>query len=482
MKVLMLGWEFPPHISGGLGTACYGMTRGLNEIDVDVSFVLPTPVPISASEGSGVKLRGPNTVPARSAGLGPEGLPPDATAALIEGMAHVALHRVPALLQAYGTQGGYEEILASLTPEQQQQVRQALEAMRTEQAPAGEQWADEAPGAEAPQSGDQARDEPIVPTGSFGKGKSGHYAGDLMIQVRRYASLAVDVARAEDFDVVHAHDWLTFPAGLAVASATRKPLVVHVHSTEFDRSGQNINQEVYDIERAGMHGADKVVCVSYLTRNIAAGRYGVPPEKLEVVYNAVDLPADTGELGMTPIRQNEKLVLFLGRVTMQKGPEYFLQAAKKVTKKFTNVRFVMAGSGDMIAQCVRQVADLKLGRYVTFTGFLRGNDVARIFKMADLYVMPSVSEPFGIAPLEALSHNVPVIISKQSGVSEVLTHVLKVDFWDIDEMANKILAVLRHPPLQRTLRQHGAIELRKFSWRDSAVKLRKIYTALADAD
>jgi glycosyltransferase involved in cell wall biosynthesis len=178
---------------------------------------------------------------------------------------------------------------------------------------------------------------------------------------------------------------------------------------------------------------------------------------------------------MKPIKQDEKIVLFLGRVTMQKGPEYFLRAAKKVVEKFRNVRFVMAGSGDMMTQCVQEVADLRLGRYVTFTGFLRGADVDRIFSMADLYVMPSVSEPFGIAPLEALSHDVPVIISKQSGVSEVLSHVLKVDFWDIDEMANKILAVLNHPPLQKTLRQHGRIELRKFSWRDSAEKLKEIY-------
>jgi len=482
MKVFMLGWEFPPHISGGLGTACYGMTRGLNEIGVDVSFVLPTAVPETPTGPSHVTLRGLNTVAERTtppAPTSPDRAPdvapdvaPDPTTAAVARMAHVELHRVPALLQAYATAESFEEVLASLTPDQQAQVRQVLSTMRSEQDEAD----GSAPGAE------QGPSDSAVPVGSFAKGTGGHYAGDLLGQVRRYASLAVQIARTERFDVIHAHDWMTFPAGLAVAAASGKPLVVHVHSTEFDRAGENVNQDVYDIERSGVHGADRVVCVSYLTRNTVAGRYGVPPDKIEVVYNAVDLPTDTNDLGMTPIRQNEKLVLFLGRVTMQKGPEYFLQAAKKVTEKFTDVRFVMAGSGDMIAQCVRQVADLKLGRYVTFTGFLRGKDVGRIFSMADLYVMPSVSEPFGIAPLEALSHNVPVIISKQSGVSEVLTHVLKVDFWDTDEMANKILAVLRHPPLQRTLRQHGAIELRKFSWRDSAIKLRKIYAELVDAE
>jgi len=284
----------------------------------------------------------------------------------------------------------------------------------------------------------------------------------------------VELAKREQFDVIHAHDWMTFPAGLAVSAYTGKPLVVHVHSTEFDRSGENVHQQVYDVERAGMHGADRVICVSYLTRGIVVTRYGVPPEKVEVVYNAVEAPA-ARQMQMPTIGRDEKIVLFLGRITMQKGPEYFLMAAKKVLQKYKKVRFVIAGSGDLIGKTIELAADLGIGRYVTFTGFLRGDDVARVFQMADLYVMPSVSEPFGIAPLEALSHNVPVIISKQSGVSEVLAHVLKVDFWDVDEMANKILAVLRHPPLQRVLRQQANIELQKLSWRDSAEKCRQIY-------
>ena len=442
MKVFMLGWEFPPHISGGLGTACYGMTKALDEIGVSVCFVLPASVPVDGAPH--VKLMGEQDAAPPHPEVGAE-------------FQHVDVHRVSAVLQPYGNPASYEQAIELLTDEQKAAMSQPLAGLGQVSTP------EEGPGVAAK----------IRPQGT-------HYTGDLMSEVQRYASLAVGIARKEEFDVVHAHDWMTFPAGLAVAAATRKPLIVHVHSTEFDRSGENPNLQVYEIERTGMHGADRVVCVSHLTRSLVTSRYGVPPERAEVVYNAVDLPTMNGDLEMTPIRQDEKIVLFLGRLTMQKGPEYFLQAAKKVVEKYTDVRFVMAGSGDMIAQCVRQVADLKLGKFVTFTGFLRGDDVARIFKMADLYVMPSVSEPFGIAPLEALSHNVPVIISKQSGVSEVLTHVLKVDFWDIDDMANKILAVLRHAPLQRTLRQHGAIELRKFSWRDSAVKLRKIYTALVD--
>jgi len=420
MRVFMLGWEFPPHISGGLGTACYGMTKGLDEIGVEVCFVLPTP--ISAGATSHVKLKSPADLPAGA-------------------FDNVEFHQLAAALQPYGKPVDYEQAVQKMIGDV------------TSKSPAGQK----------PEA---------MPSGSF-VGASAYYGDDLLQQVHRYARLALELAESEEFDVIHAHDWMTYPAGLAVAAATHKPLVVHVHSTEFDRAGININQQVYDIERTGMHGANRVVCVSYLTRNIAVNRYGVPPEKIDVVYNAVQLPDN--KLQMRPIAHNEKIVLFLGRVTLQKGPEYFLEAAQKVVKKFDKVRFVMAGSGDMISRCVQLAADLDISRYVTFTGFLQGIDLNNIFQMADLYVMPSVSEPFGIAPLEALSHNVPVIISKQSGVSEVLKHVLKVDFWDTDEMANKVLAVLRHPPLQKTLRQHGQIELRKFSWRDSAKKLKAVF-------
>jgi len=439
MKVFMLGWEFPPYISGGLGTACHGLTRGLDEIGVEVAFVLPMSLPHDAS--SHVRLRTPAML-AEAPAPAPPPQRPEAPAA----RGHMTVHKVAAVLQPYAGPAGFAEAVERL-----QQTQEAGGGEGAGQLPVGQF---------------------LPPAGAGG------YQGDLLEQVRRYASLAVELARRESFDVIHAHDWMTYPAGLAVAAYTGKPLLVHVHSTEFDRSGEHVNQQVYDIERAGMHGADRVVCVSYLTRSIVISRYGVPPEKVEVVYNAVEAPS-VAQADTRPIARDEKIVLFLGRVTMQKGPEYFLQAAKKVLQKYPNVRFVVAGSGDLIGKSVQLAAELGIGRHVTFTGFLRGDDVARVFRMADVYVMPSVSEPFGIAPLEALSHDVPVIISKQSGVSEVLTHVLKVDFWDTDEMANKIVAVLRHPPLQRVLRQQGQIELRKLSWRDSAEKCRRMYLELA---
>jgi glycosyltransferase involved in cell wall biosynthesis len=277
-------------------------------------------------------------------------------------------------------------------------------------------------------------------------------------------------------DVVHAHDWMTFPAGLAVAAAKGVPLVVHVHSTEFDRSGLHVDQRIYDIERRGMHGAMKVIAVSYLTKSLITHHYGIDPSKVEVVYNAIESNGNgVHDHEEYNIHKDEKIVLFLGRITMQKGPEYFLAAAKKVLSVMDNVKFVMAGAGDMIRRTIEMAAAMGIGHKVLFTGFLRGNDIEKVFAMADLYVMPSVSEPFGIAPLEAMSHDVPVIISKQSGVSEVLTHALKVDFWDINEMANKIIAVLKHPPLASTLREHGSFEVQRLQWSDSARACVNVY-------
>jgi glycosyltransferase involved in cell wall biosynthesis len=294
------------------------------------------------------------------------------------------------------------------------------------------------------------------------------YDRDLIAEVQRYAALATEVARTEPMDVVHAHDWMTFPAGLAVAGMKGVPLVVHVHSTELDRAGLHVDQRIFDIERRGMRGAIKVIAVSHLTKNLIIHHYGIHPSKVEVVYNAIEAPPLPAEAARLRVDQNEKLVLFLGRVTFQKGPEYFLAAAQKVLELMDNVKFVIAGTGDMIAQTIELAASMGIGHKVLFTGFLQGRDVEKIFRLADLFVMPSVSEPFGIAPLEAMSHDVPVIISKQSGVSELLSHALKVDFWDTREIANKIIAVLRHPPLARTLREHGSFEVRQLQWVDSA--------------
>lgn len=446
MKIFMLGWEFPPHISGGLGTACHGLTKALSEVGAEVSFVLPSSVPVSAQDITNVSLKTFADVTSL-----PETKKTVSSTEVLEEIKNVTLRKIPANLMPYANPENYEESLKVL--------RKYLKTHRHE--------VDDVLG----------HNHEVKSMIEKLDDSEGHYSGDLMSQVRKYATMSVRLGMAEQFDVIHAHDWMTFPAGIELAKKTGKPLVVHVHSTEFDRSGNNGNRQIHDIEYQGMAAADKVVCVSYLTRSIAMERYKIPAEKISVVYNAVEFN-NQNSIRTKPIQTNEKIVLFLGRLTMQKGPDYFIEAARKVVDHFKKVRFVIAGSGDMVTKCIARSAELGLSSHVTFTGFLQGEDVEKIFQMADLYVMPSVSEPFGIAPLEAISHNVPVIISKQSGVSEVLTHVLKVDFWNIDEMADKILAVLRHPPLQKTLKQHGQIEVKKLSWVDSAKRMLEIYKDL----
>jgi len=440
MRVFMLGWEFPPFISGGLGTACYGLTKAMSSIGTDVMFVLPRPVATPFS--THVRLVSPRA---------DSPLASPVTEFRLDEFENVTFRTVNAQLS-----DPYQ------TPEHFQAQRQ-IERERLIMA---------AKEAGIPQEEFLATHWKAQPTMSA---TSGNYGGDMFSEIQRYAALAAEIARQESFDVVHAHDWMTYPAGLTVAALKGAPLVVHVHSTELDRSGAHVNQRIYDIERRGMHGAMKVIAVSSLTKNICIEHYGVSPEKVEVVYNAIESNGNGFDEEKYKIHNDEKIVLFLGRITMQKGPEYFLAAAKKVLEVMDNVKFVMAGSGDLIRKTIEMASAMGIGHKVLFTGFLRGGDVEKVFKMADLYVMPSVSEPFGIAPLEAMSHDVPVIISKQSGVSEVLQHALKVDFWDVNEMANKIIAVLKHPPLASTLRQHGSFEVRRLSWNDAARQCVGVY-------
>jgi glycosyltransferase involved in cell wall biosynthesis len=420
----MLGWEFPPYISGGLGTACYGLTKALSHAGTDILFVLPRAV--DGEHASHVRLLSPdNSRPAASVTCE---LPrvefraaPSQLANPYEG---VSPTQAPTLIT-----GHVADRDVACHPEVPARTRAAVD-----------------------------------------------YGGDLLAEVNQYAHTCSDLTRHESFDVIHAHDWMTYPAGLAIAAHSGKPLVAHLHSTEFDRSGENVQQQVYDIERRGMHRASAVICVSRMTAALATDRYGVTPEKIAVVYNGIDTPPR--RKCIPGVKFGEKVVLFLGRLTMQKGPEYFLAVAKKVLTLMDNVKFIVAGSGDRFQSTVYRAAEMGIGHKVLFAGFLRGGDVTRAFGVADVYVMPSVTEPFGIAPLEAISHGVPVIISKSSGVSEVLEHALKVDFWDIEEMANKIFAVLRHPPLASTLRENASAEIRQMTWDKAAGACLRLYHLL----
>lgn len=472
----MLGWEFPPFISGGLGTACHGLTKALDLEGHEVLFVLPKPVG-SAAAGH-VRLVSPEApveeAEAESfaafpsaAGREPDEYASGGNASVIGERGYSEFRRTRFL----GVPAG----IGYLSPYSAASANPAISERRRIE----ERWRIEIESLRA--SGIEITEEILAAVGvdpGLARGwltrQSGDYGGDVVLDSQRYAAMALAMCRRERFDVIHAHDWMTYPAGMALASATGKPLIVHIHSTEFDRSGEHVNQRIYDIERRGMHAAVRVIAVSELTRKICMSRYGVPRDRIEVVYNGIEWNGYTPrpELAIQP---KEKIVLFLGRITMQKGPEYFVAAAKRVLEKAPHVKFVVAGSGDMARGMIEQAAVLGIGHKVLFTGFLRGDDVNRVFRMADCYVMPSVSEPFGIAPLEAICNDVPVIISKQSGVCEVLTHALKVDFWDIDEMANMIVAVLRHPPLSQTLRRHSAMEVRTLTWSGAAERCAAVY-------
>lgn len=496
VRVLMLGWEFPPFITGGLGTACYGLVKAMDRAGMETTFVLPKSVPGGkVEEAPRVSLVSPITdLPE----MRPEFRP----------ASHSAPHRVapPAGQPSEGpsTEQGVHRVI-EIVREMRTRFRNVdfvdlpleVQSVYSEQEAVWSRVVSET-------DIDERRIETLVRAGAFGdplavdenaalqeamperdpeaaamdgrSASSQDYSGDMIGQAHAYAGFCLEVAKRTEFDVVHAHDWLTYPAGLAVSRLTGKPLVVHVHSTEFDRSGENVNQQQYNIERRGMHGAMKVVAVSQLTKNICVARYGVPDTKVEVVYNGVEF--DPIERGVPVIENRDKIVLYFGRITMQKGPEFFVQAAERVLEVMDDVKFVVAGSGDLASSMIEMAAEMGIGHKVLFTGFLRGNDIRRVFSLADLYVMPSVSEPFGIAPLEAMSHDVPALISKSSGVSEVLTHALKVDFWDVEEMANKIVAVLRHSPLRKALRDNGRFEVRALTWDGAATRCRQVYESV----
>lgn len=306
------------------------------------------------------------------------------------------------------------------------------------------------------------------------------YGKNLFSEVLRYALNAKEIALKEDFDVIHAHDWLSFLAGIEAKKVSQMPLVVHVHATEFDRGGGNINPEVYEIEKAGMEAADRVVTVSEYTKNIVTHNYGIDPSKIVVVHNgidAVDYPEkEEDDLGLNELKkQGYKIVLFLGRITLQKGPDYFLRAAEKILRYSPKTMFVVVGSGDMEGQMMEEASQMGISGNFLFAGFLRDAARSRIYHSADAYVMPSVSEPFGITALESLLHGTPVVMSRQSGASEVVLHAMKTDFWDTDEMADQILSILENPSMKEEMGKNGEREALSCSWLHASEKLQKVY-------
>jgi len=450
VRVLMLGWEFPPHISGGLGTACKGLTDGLTSQGVEILFVVP-------------RLFGDeDRTPARLIGCA-DLLPTLRESAQPPAEAEPRAPRSPAA-RALEVVAVASPLVPYQTPEA---YRDTLQTSSEPSAPLG---------VLAGQTRAVARVVGERLPGAGGQRFSGQYGRDLMSEVGRYADVVAELAHSESFDVVHAHDWLTFPAGLCAAETSGRPFVAHVHACEYDRSGEHPNPEILEIERLGLASADRVIAVSHYTSSILATRYGVDPAKLRVVHNATQHRPRGRDLGCKAI--DEPIVLFLGRVTFQKGPDYFLEMARRVVDVVPRVKFVIAGTGDMLAPLIERAAAIGLARHVHFTGFLHGAAVERMYSMADVYVMPSVSEPFGIAALEALALDVPVILSRQSGVAEVLPHMLKSDFWDVEDLASKLIALLRYPALRESVVRAGRAELDRIQWTQRGALVHEIYKEL----
>ena len=430
----MFGWEFPPHIAGGLGTACYGMTRGLARNGVEVVFVMPR----AYGDEDQRFVRVVNASDVETIGTRDH----EFSEELLEKVSFIHID---------------SNMLPYISPEEYAAYHdEFVRSGRTHE------WTDV-----------WKQRYPF----------SGKYGANLMEEVARYAMVAAQVAKDLEgqFDVIHAHDWLTYFAGIAAKRVSGKPLVVHMHATEFDRSGENINRRVYAIEKAGMQAADRVIAVSELTRRIVIGKYGIPAEKVVTVHNAVRFGESEDAVPERAVK--DKVVTFLGRITYQKGPDYFVEAAAKVLQRVPDVRFVMAGSGDLMNHVVRRVAQLGIADRFHFTGFLKGGEVQRMFRLSDVYVMPSVSEPFGISPLEAMRSGVPVIISRQSGVAEVLDYAIKVNYWDVDALADAIYGLLTYPALGRMFASKGLEEVTGLKWTNAAAKIKTVYeTVVAEAN
>ena len=409
----MFGWEFPPHILGGLGTASYGLTRGMWENgDMEITFVIPKPY--GDEDKSFAKIIGASQVPVAWR---------DVSWEYVE-----------------------SRIGNVMDPAEYFRLRDHIYA-----------------------------DFNYMRTNDLGCIEfSGRYPDNLLEAINTYSIMAGGVARTEEFDIIHSHDWLTYPAGIHAKQVTGKPLVIHVHATDYDRSRGNVNPTVFNIERDGMIHADHIITVSNLTRQTVIEKYGIDPAKVTTVHNAV-VPLSPELLNVEVTKPKEKIVTFLGRITMQKGPEYFVEAAAKVLKLDHNVRFVMAGSGDMMDKMIQLAAERGIADRFHFPGFQKGKQVYEMLKASDVYMMPSVSEPFGISPLEAMQMGVPSIISKQSGCAEILTNVIKTDYWDIDAMADAIYSIITYPAMYNQLREDGLAEVAQITWDKAGAKVIDIY-------
>ncbi len=419
-NVFMIGWEYPPHNSGGLGVACEGLTTALAQEDTNIHFSLPYTVTD----------------------------PVDHMTML------TCVHKNWKKLGCDCSKSGKHCSHFLCEP------------------PFFAYTADFV----IPQQTDMASEN----TGySFDLGKLRKLSNtQLEKEVTEYAEVVSTVAtnKKTDFEVIHAHDWMSFPAGQELRKQTGKPLITHVHSTEYDRSGLSEgNKYIQAIEHAGLNQADHVIAVSHYTKRLLEQRYGVDPNKISVVHNGISdlsVPADPGKHHFAPARP---VIVFMGRLTIQKGTTYFLDLARAVLQKIPEALFVVAGQGDMYHELLLKTAHDGLSASVVFSGFVRDEQQRKLLDRADVFVMPSISEPFGLVALEAAQRHTPVIVSKNAGVSEVLPHAISLDFWDIEKMADAIVSLVSDEKKSAQQTQGQLLDLSKRTWVSSAQQVKEVY-------
>jgi glycogen synthase len=444
----MFGWEFPPHISGGLGTACFGLTQALAKENIKILFVVPR-----AFGDEDMEL-----IDAGKVVLAKTESPLEKKTESIAGIKRDIIQEEPQATTIY-VPSAILPYVPTLSFSEESQLTK---------------WNYQFKG--HPKN-------PLVTSSSraLHSSRSSHqlaggYGPSLMEEVKKYAEIGGEIAKQNDFDVIHAHDWLTYLAGVEAKRISGKPLIVHVHATEYDRAGENPNEQIRSIEQKGLDEADEIIAVSEWTKEILIDRYKISEDKVTVVHNGVMPKSKVPFTKMPSI--SKQVVTFVGRITHQKGPQYFIEAAQKVLEKFPEAHFIMAGGGDLLPQMIEKVAHLRLSSHFHFTGFLKSDQMDQVWSISQVYVMPSVSEPFGITPLEAIQAGVPVIISNQSGVSEVMPHAIKVDFWDTNALANAISSVLKHKSLSKTLSKQAYQEMKYLGWEKAAKKINQLYHEL----
>lgn len=460
LKVLMLGWEFPPHISGGLGTACHGLTTALVKHNVKLHFVVPRLIGDEANNGA-------HLINASHPGYGEVKVvrsPVSASRAIV---GHIAHHGTTPVGET-----NVESIVVPSSLEPYSQVHN--QDMKYRVSHWNYTFQSHASSNNEGSEGPTERTGGYFHTNTFDYKFKGGYGVQLLDEVDRYADVVKKIASQLDIDVIHAHDWMTFPAGIEASRVTGKPLIIHVHATEHDRAGSNGSEAVYRIEKQALRRSDKVIAVSEWTRRVLIRHYDVDAGKISVVHNGIpETSLPRPEPVEHPLTRN--MVTFLGRVTFQKGPEYFVDAAEKVLGQVPDCHFIMAGAGDALPEIIQRVAKKRMSSRFHFTGFLNKEQMEKVLSYSRVYVMPSVSEPFGITPLEAIQAGVPVIISNQSGVAEVMPHALKVDFWDTDALSASICSILRHKSLAHTLRENGRERIKSITWESASKNVKKLY-------